>query len=63
MIEITRTITLRLTEDEFLKLAGGIGQTSHITRTAAGMTVSQSQWFTEFYEKLDEAAKRAGIEI
>lgn len=47
-------ITLKFTEDEFNKFIEGIGATSHNDRVSAGMTVSQSQFFNDLYQFIDE---------
>lgn len=51
-LEIKKTFTLTFSDEEFQLFLGGIGETSLQSRIDAGMTLGQSKFFTELYEKL-----------
>ena len=52
---ITNTYTFELSEKEFMLLFEGLGNTSHNTRVASGMTVEQSKSIYSFYDAMVKA--------
>lgn len=61
---VTKNFVITLTEEEFVLLHQGLGETSFTSRLEAGMTEAQSQFISTFYASLDELAhpiKRRGL--
>lgn len=55
------TVSFTMTEEEFAKLVGGLGNTSLTSRIDAGMRQDQAKAFTEFFNHLDSIADCSGI--
>jgi len=51
-LEIKSTFIFTFSDEEFRLFLGGIGETSVNSRIDAGMTLEQSQFFAELYDKL-----------
>ena len=51
-LEIKKTFILTFSDEEFRLFLGGIGETSIRSRIDAGMTIGQSEFFTELYDNL-----------
>lgn len=51
-LEIKSTFIVTFSDEEFRLFLGGIGETSVNSRIDAGMTLGQSQFFAELYDKL-----------
>ena len=51
-LEIKNTFILTFSDEEFRLFLGGIGETSVQSRIHAGMTLEQSQLFSELYDRL-----------
>ena len=56
------TVSFTMTEDEFAKLVGGLGNTSLTSRIDAGMREDQSHMFTEFWDRLSNIAECSGLD-
>lgn len=52
IVEPTMVVNLEFTEAEFKKFIQGLGNTSHVERVNAGMTVDQSKFFGQLFDQL-----------